>query len=49
MACNCRKNKNTVYVWTSDDKTETVKYTTEIQARAKVIRAGGSYLPVAKV
>lgn len=41
MACNCRKRKTVKYVWT--DGTSTVTYDTEIQARAKVIRAGGSY------
>lgn len=50
MACGCKKRKKVSYVWTSepneDGATETVSYATEIQAKAKVIRAGGSYTTV---
>lgn len=44
MGCGCQKKTNSVYLWTSDDGTQTVSYSTEIQARAKVIREGGSYV-----
>lgn len=32
-----------MYVWTNG--TDTVEYPSEIQAKAKVLRAGGSYTP----
>lgn len=41
MACSCTKRKGAKYVWT--DGTFTVVYDTEIQAKAKVLRKGGSY------
>lgn len=44
MACSCTKRKAVEYVWT--DGTDTVTYPTEIQAKAKVLRKGGSYKPV---
>lgn len=48
MACSCSKRKNKKFVWTSDPDaeggTEQVIYPTEIQAKAKVIRMGGSYV-----
>lgn len=47
MACDC-KRKNVSYVWTSSDGTETMTYETEIQAKAKVLRKGGSYTTVTK-
>lgn len=40
--CGCTRRKNTTqYVWT--DGTNTVVYKTEIEAKAKVLRKGGSY------
>lgn len=48
MACACKKNVNKIFVWTSLDGTQTQEYPTEVQAKAKVIRKGGSYEPVAK-
>lgn len=45
MACACTKKGSTQYVWTSPDGSETVVYTMEIQAKAKVLRVGGSYKP----
>lgn len=45
MGCACKGRKSTQYVWKSDDGTDSVVYPTEIQAKAKVIRAGGSYEP----
>lgn len=50
MACACKGRKSTQYVWTSDPDPETgatqsMTYPTEIQAKAKVIRMGGSYAP----
>lgn len=47
MACACTKRGSTQYVWTSADGSETVVYTSEIQAKAKVLRVGGSYQPKA--
>ena len=41
MACSCRQRKNFKYVWT--DGTDTVIYDSEIAAKAKVLRKGGSY------
>lgn len=43
MACSCKGRKSTKYVWT--DGTNTVIYDSEIQAKAKVLRKGGSYKP----
>lgn len=45
MACACRGRKTQKYVWTSEDGTSTVTYNTEIEAKAKVIRKGGTYKP----
>lgn len=42
--CACKGKKNTKYVWT--DGTYTVVYNTEIEAKAKVLRKGGSYTAV---
>ena len=41
MACSCQKKSRFKFVWT-DGSTE-VTYSTEIQAKAKVQRKGGSY------
>jgi hypothetical protein len=41
MACSCKGKKSTKYVWT--DGTNTVIYNTEIEAKAKVLRKGGTY------
>lgn len=41
--CGCKKASTAQYVWTSADGTETMTYDSEIQARAKVMRKGGSY------
>jgi hypothetical protein len=45
MACACKGRKSTKYVWTSDDGSSSVTYPSEIQAKAKVLRVGGSYKP----
>jgi len=44
MACSCKKRISTKYRWT--DGTNVVIYDTEIQAKAKVLRKGGTYTPV---
>jgi hypothetical protein len=45
MPCACRGRKSAYkYVWT--DGTDTVTYNTEIEAKAKVLRKGGSYTKV---
>lgn len=41
MACGCTKRAGVKYVWT--DGTNVIEYDSEIQAKAKVLRAGGSY------
>lgn len=47
MACACRgRREKTKYEW-SDGKGTTVVYNTEIEAKAKVLRKGGSYKPLA--
>lgn len=43
MACSCKGRKSTQYVWTSADGKETSVYPSEIQAKAKTMRAGGTY------
>lgn len=45
MACSCKPRKSTVYVWTSADGSITMEYPSEITAKAKVLRKGGSYAP----
>lgn len=47
MACACKKRKSQQYVWTSGDGLTTVTYNTEIEAKAKVLRKGGTYVPLA--
>lgn len=44
MACACRGRKKAKYEWT--DGMTTVIYNTEIEAKAKVLRKGGSYKPL---
>ena len=44
MACSCKKRSTAKFVWT--DGTNTVVYNTEIEAKAKVLRKGGTYEPV---
>lgn len=46
MACSCQKRSQYNFVWT--DGTNEVVYPTEMQAKAKVIRKGGSYTKVQK-
>jgi hypothetical protein len=48
MACGCNKTRNRSYVWTSDPDPETGLVTevtkfTEVEAKALVLRHGGSY------
>ena len=46
MGCTCRKAGTAKeYVWTSADGSEKATYRTEVEARAAVIRKGGSYQP----
>ena len=44
MACGCTKRRRVKYVWTSDDGETQLVYDTEVAAKAKVIRKGGSYV-----
>lgn len=39
--CGCTKRVKAQYIWTNG--TESVTYDSEIAAKAKVIRSGGSY------
>lgn len=48
MACACTQKKTSAYKWTSADGSVAIEYDTEIQAKAKVLRKGGSYVPVPK-
>lgn len=41
MGCGCKKVATSQYVWTNG--TDEIVYTTEIQAKAKVMRSGGTY------
>lgn len=43
MPCACKKGQNRTYVWTSLDGKSTQEYPTEVQAKAKVLRKGGTY------
>lgn len=45
MACACKGRSTTKYVWTSADGSTSITYNTEIEAKAKMIRKGGSYKP----
>jgi hypothetical protein len=48
MACSCTKRKSAKYVWTglnAEGEAVTIVYDTEIQAKAKVLRKGGTYTP----
>lgn len=48
MACACSKRNRNTYVWTSSDGVTTSTHNTEIEAKAKVMRKGGSYKTVPK-
>lgn len=43
MACGCSKKTKYEYVWTSEDGSTTEVYSTEMQAKARELRSGGSY------
>lgn len=46
MACGCKKRTTKKFRWVSDDNPDDVViYDSEIAAKAKVIRKGGSYEP----
>lgn len=46
MACSCKGKVKTKYLWTAPDGLSTMTYDTEIQAKAKVLRKGGTYAPL---
>lgn len=50
MACGCRKTKNQKFLWTPPEGSNLpeVEYDSEITAKAKVLRKGGSYKTVTK-
>lgn len=43
MACSCKNRPKRKFEWTSLDGESTMVYDTEIQAKAKVLRKGGTY------
>lgn len=50
MACACKGRSNTKYLWTSepaeDGSVDSTIYDSEVRAKAKVLRHGGSYQPI---
>lgn len=47
--CNCTKKRRVKFVWTDpNDSTRTMDYSTEVAAKAKVTRKGGSYVAVTR-
>lgn len=47
MACGCTKRKKTSYLWYSTENPEGLKptvYNSDIEAKAKVHRRGGTYI-----
>ena len=47
MACACSKSRlRQKFLWTSADGSSSVVYNSEVEAKAKVIRKGGSYEPL---
>lgn len=44
MSCACTPKARVVYVWTPDDGGDPVEFRSEIAAKAKVSRKGGSYV-----
>ena len=48
MACACKGRKKQKYAWTPPEGSdlEPITYTSLIEAKAKVQRHGGSYVPV---
>lgn len=48
MACSCKNRKKQKFVWLPPEGSTlpSVTYNTEIEAKAKVLRKGGSYKPV---
>lgn len=45
MGCACNKNrKKTQYLWYKDGA-RSVVYNSEIEAKAKILRKGGAYIP----
>lgn len=48
MPCSCKNRKKTKYTWTPPEGSDLkpVTYNTEIEAKAKVLRKGGTYEPV---
>lgn len=48
MGCACNKRNRNTYVWTSKDGADTSTHPTEIEAKAKVMRKGGTYKSVPK-
>lgn len=43
MGCNCRKVNGSGFIWTSADGKQKIEVRTEVEAKAKVIRLGGTY------
>lgn len=47
MGCACNKRKKRKFTWTSANGETSQVYDSEIEAKAKVLRKGGTYAPVA--
>lgn len=46
MACACQKGgKKSQYLWYKDEASRPQVYNSEIEAKAKVLRKGGKYIP----
>lgn len=46
MACACKGRSKQKFEWTSADGETKMTYNTEIEAKAKVMRKGGTYKPL---
>jgi hypothetical protein len=45
MGCACTKRKRAQFLWYNGESEEPKIYTSEIEAKAKVLRKGGNYIP----
>lgn len=46
MACSCKNKRKPKFVWTDANGENPVVYSSEIEAKAKTTRKGGSYEPI---
>lgn len=45
MACACTQRRKQRWLWYNGEANEPVVYASEIEAKAKVLRKGGRYIP----